>query len=142
MITMALFFFNNSKKLILIDDKTNIPLMVINLLDHKTFSVEFIHSVNKSKVIDFYTYDSNNNIIVYKTVYYNFGAGVETELIDEEKLTFGDNGEMIVSNINKTINPLIYTVGTIYDHILKIQNITINLNNTFGRNRHIRFIIL
>ena len=142
MITMALFFFNNSKKLILIDDKTNIPLMVINLLDHKTFSVEFIHSVNKSKVIDFYTYDSNNNIIVYKTVYYNFGAGVETELIDEEKLTFGDNGEMIVSNINKTINPLIYTVGTVYDHILKIRNTTINLNNTFGKNRHIRFIIL
>lgn len=139
---MALFFFRSNKKLILIDDKTNIPLMVINLLDHKTFSVEFIHSVNKSKVIDFYTYDSNNNIIVYKTVYYNFGAGVETELIDEEKLTFGENGEMIVSNINKTINPLIYTVGTVYDHILKIGNMSINLNNTFGKNRHIRFIIL
>ncbi len=139
---MALFFFRSNKKLILIDDKTNIPLMMINLSNHKTFSVEFIHSVNKSKVIDFYTYDDNNEIIVYKTIYYNFGAGVETELIDKEKLTFGENGEMIISNINKTIHPLIYVVGTVYDHILKIGNISINLNNTFGRNRHIRFKIL
>ena len=67
------------------------------------FSVEFIHSVNKSPVIEYYKIDKEKNIYIYKTIYYNYGAGVPTELSGDETLSFGDDGSMIIDNINKKI---------------------------------------
>lgn len=137
---MALLFVNNKKNLYLIDTSNNKTLGIYQFDNDYKFSVEFIHSVNKSPVIDYYEY-KNNNIYVTKTIYYNFGAGVETELENNEKLSYGDNGEMIISNIDKIINPLIYVVGSVYDHILYINNDKIILNNLYGKNKHIKFEI-
>lgn len=137
---MALLFVNNKKNLYLIDTSNNKTLGVYRFDNEYKFSVEFIHSVNKSPVIDYYEY-KNNNIYVTKTIYYNFGAGVETELENNEKLSYGENGEMIISDIDKIINPLIYVVGSVYDHILYINNDKIILNNLYGKNKHIKFEI-
>ena len=138
-----LYFINKKQKLVLYDDLTNQTLISFDYSndDIKEFSVEFIHSVNKSPVIEFYQFNSKNEIFVTKCIYYNFGAGVETELENEEVLTYGDDGSMIVDSINRKINNLIYTVGTIYDHILKINDKQINLSKEFGKNRKIRFEI-
>ena len=43
------------------------------------FSVQFIHSVNKSPLTDCYQI-KDKAIYVEKTVYYGFGAGVQTEI--------------------------------------------------------------
>ena len=43
------------------------------------FSVEFIHSVNKTPVKDTYRID-NGKIKAYSTTYSSFGAGVQTQL--------------------------------------------------------------
>ena len=137
---MALLFVNNKKKLYLIDTSNNKTLGIYQFDNDYKFSIEFIHSVNKSPVIDYYEY-KNNNIYVTKTVYYNFGAGVETELENNEKLSYGENGEMIISDIDKIINPLIYVVGSVYDHILYINNDKIILNELYGKNKHIKFEI-
>ena len=137
---MALFV-NKNKKLYLIDNKNNKVLATYNLSNNNTFSIEFVHSVNKSPVIDFYTYDKDNNIILYKTEFFNFGAGIPTELENNEYISYGDNGEIIINNINKIIKPLIYVVGTVYDHKLFVDNKIINLNDQFGKNKHIKFIV-
>ena len=89
---MAIFFKNN-KALYLYDDKTNKLLYKIDFENaENTFSVEFIHSVNKSPVIDFYKFDNDNNIIAFKTIYYTYGAGVQTQLEGNETITDGENG--------------------------------------------------
>ena len=137
---MALIF-TKKNKLILIDDKTNKLINSYTFLKDNTFSVEFIHSVNKSKIIEFYKFDNKKNIILDKTIYYNFGAGVETEINDNWNLTYGDDGSMIISNMNIKIDELIYIVGTVSDHILNINNDKIILNKLFGKNRRIKFII-
>lgn len=99
------------------------------------FSIKFIHSVNKSPVIDYYRFDENNEIYVYKTVYYNFGAGVETELENDEVLSYGDDGSMIVDNINKKIESLTYYLSDFYDHKLSINgNEEISLWDVCGKN--------
>ena len=137
---MALLFVNSKKKLYLIETSNNQTLGVYKFDNEYKFSVEFTHSVNKSPVIDYYEY-KNNNIYVTKTIYYNFGAGVETELENNEKLSYGDNGEMIISDIDKIIDPLIYVVGSVYDHILYINDDEIILNELYGKNKHIKFEI-
>ena len=90
---------------------------------------------------DYYEIDEGGNIYVTKTTYYGFGAGVQTQLNEGESFSYGDKGEMIVSNINKKIDHLTYFVGTISDHILRIEDKEISLTNLCGKNTHIEFIV-
>lgn len=140
---MAILFYkkNDKQRLYLYNDKTNQLLDIYEFDNEKTFSIEFIHSVNKSPVIDYYIVDDKNNIIVTKTTYFNFGAGVQTELNDNEYLEYGNNGDMTVNNINKIISPLVYIVGTVSHHTLNINNKDIILDDKYGKNTHIRFEI-
>lgn len=146
-IIAAFLIFNKIKyKTLFIIDANSNKEKVIKTYKIKRdgyFSVKFIHSVNKSPVIDYYNFDEDNNIYVYKTVYYGFGAGVQTELNEGESFTYGENGEMIVSSIDKKIDELTYYVGTISDHELEIDDNKkiISLRDLCGKNRHIRFLI-
>ena len=100
------------------------------------FSIEFIHSVNRSPVIEYYKFDTNDNIYVYKTIYYNFGAGVPTELTGNETLSYGDDGSIIIDHINKKIDNLTYYLSSIYDHVLKINDgEAISLWEVCGKNQ-------
>ena len=127
------------QRLYLINDNNNFLLDIYEFDDKKEFSIQFIHSVNNSPVIDYYTIDDNNNIIITQTTYYDFGAGVQTELNNNEKIKYGNNGEMTVTNINKIISPLVYIVGTVSHHTMNINNNNIVLDEKYGRNTHIRF---
>ena len=83
------------------------------------FAVTFIHSVNKSPVSDFYEV-REDGIYVVKTVYYGFGAGVQTELGEGQVLTYGEDGSMIITGFDLRMNDLIYAVGTVSDHVLAL----------------------
>lgn len=88
------------------------------------FAVGFIHSVNKNPLIDVYKIE-NHVIYVEQTIYYSFGAGVQTALNDGESLSYGADGGMIVSSIHKSFDqiPLRYLVGTISDHTLLLGDV-------------------
>ncbi len=90
---------------------------------------------------DYYKIDEAGDIYVTKTAYYAFGAGVQTELNEGESFSYGDNGEMIVSDINKKIDHLTYFVGTISDHTLRIDDKEISLRDLCGKNAHIEFTV-
>ncbi|WP_352399541.1 DUF1850 domain-containing protein [Anaerotignum sp.] len=102
------------------------------------FSVRFIHSVNKSTVEDRYRID-DGEIVVYETVYYNFGAGVQTELGEGQTLTYGDDGSMIISGFHKPISDLSYNVSPVYDHILRINGEEVSLRQLCGKDRFVSF---
>ena len=102
------------------------------------FSVGFKHSINLSPVIDIYEIEGRD-IYVEETIYYHFGAGVQTQLNDGETLSYGEDGSMIVGNIHQLRNNVGYIVGTVYDHILTIKEEEINLRQLCGRNTAIRF---
>lgn len=106
--------------------------------DHR-FSVGFVHSVNKSPVIDIYEV-KNGSIYVEQTIYYGFGAGVQTELGPGQTLTYGEDGSMIISGFDKEIRPLSYFVGTVSDHILTIGEQEISLRDLCGRNSLVTFL--
>ena len=128
-ITMALLLLSScekrklaNKNLVLYNYKEGSVISKIPIQNNDFFSIGFIHSVNKSPVIDYFKFDDENNIYVYKTIYYNFGAGVETELENNETLRYGDDGSMIIENIDKKIDDLIYYLSDIYDHTLTIND--------------------
>jgi len=105
------------------------------------FSVEFIHSVNKSAVRDFYELRGNGEIYVVETHYYGFGAGVQTELNPGETLEYGEDGSMMIKNIDKQIPNLIYVVGTVSDHVLRVNGGEISLRQLCGRNSKVLFTV-
>ena len=118
------------------DEKGNIQKEVsypIKYGDH--FSVEFTHSVNMSPVIEYYKFDKAYNIYVYETRYYNYGAGVLTNIEGNETIEYGDDGSMIIKGIDKKIDNLSYYLSDIYDHTLQINdNDPISLWGIFGKN--------
>ena len=105
------------------------------------FSVEFVHSVNRSPVRDFYEIRPDGDIYVIQTNYYGFGAGVQTELNPGEKLEYGDDGSMQIKNINIRIPALIYVVGTVSDHTLHIGGTSVSLRELCGKNSKVAFVV-
>lgn len=103
------------------------------------FCVTFIHSVNKSPVTDVYQV-RNGKIYVVRTIYYAFGAGVQTEIEEGQTLSYGPDGSMIVSGFDKELQHLSYIVGTVSDHTLQIGGDTISLRELCGKNTTVRFL--
>ena len=104
------------------------------------FSVEFIHSVNKSPVKDVFRVE-NGQIVAARTIYSAFGAGVQTEIEDGQKLEFDEDGNLVVSGFDIVFPRVDYLVGTVSDHILEIQGESISLRDLCGRNAHVYFAI-
>ncbi|MCI1931977.1 MAG: DUF1850 domain-containing protein [Clostridia bacterium] len=102
------------------------------------FSIGFVHSVNKSPVIDYYKIH-DKKIYVIQTKYYDFGAGVQTEVEKGQTLSYGDDGSMIVSGFNKEMDNLVYCIGMVSDHTLQIGDKKIGLRALCGRGTLVRF---
>ena len=107
-------------------------------LPENEFAVSFVHSVNKTQVLEKYKVEENE-IYLEGCVYYSFGAGVAEELPEGWKLSYGGSGEMIISNIHKRIDRLSYFVGTVSDHILHIEGKERSLIELCGRNTKLIF---
>ena len=126
--------------LVLTDRDTGRVCARYPLEDGESFSVTFRHSVNKSDVTEIYE-RRGNEIWLTGCVYYGFGAGVAEELDPSWTLEMGANGEMILGNIEQRMDGLSYIVGTVYDHILRIGDRSIVLNELCGKNCKVRFSI-
>ena len=126
--------------LVLTDRDTGRVCARYPLEDGESFSVTFRHSVNKSDVTEIYQRRGKE---IWQTgcVYYGFGAGVAEELDPSWTLETGENGEMILGNIEQRMDHLSYIVGTVYDHILRIGDERIVLNELCGKNCKVHFSI-
>ena len=133
-------FLLREPKLVLSNDESGKVYARLPLKDGDSFSVTFRHSVNKSDVTEIYQ-RRGREIWLTGCVYYGFGAGVAEVLEPGWTLENGDNGEMIIGNIEMKMNDLTYIVGTVYDHILEINGERIVLNELCGKNAKVHFSI-
>lgn len=102
------------------------------------FSVTFIHSVNQYPLTDVYQI-RDHKIYVVRTIYNNFGAGVQTEIEEGQKLEINENGEMVVSGFDMEMPWLSYIVGTVSDHVLTLRGEEISLRELCGKNSKVKF---
>ena len=126
--------------LVLSDDETGRVFTRLPLEDGDSFSVTFRHSVNKSDVCEIYQ-RRGKELWLTGCVYYGFGAGVAEVLEPGWTLDTGENGEMIIGNIEMKMSDLTYIVGTVYDHILEINGEKIILNELCGKNAKVHFSV-
>ena len=133
-------FLLREPKLVLSNDESGKVYARLPLKDGDSFSVTFRHSVNKSDVTEIYQ-RRGREIWLTGCVYYGFGAGVAEVLEPGWTLDYGENGEMIIGNIEMKMNDLTYIVGTVYDHILEVNGERIVLNDLCGKNAKVHFSI-
>lgn len=108
--------------------------------DGTRFEIEFLHSVNKSPVIDVFEAD-NGQFRVAEARYYTFGAGMPTEADQPTwEFSYAEDGAIVVTGITYTYDSLNYIVGTVYDHYLTIGGECVNLRELCGRNTKIEII--
>lgn len=138
---VILIFVGWNSQLVLSDRHTGEVYAKYPISDGDRFSVEFIHSVNKTPVCDIYEVRDGNDIYVVETDYYDFNAGVQTELNVGETLTYGDDGAMIISGIDDMLPNLTYVVGTVSDHVLRIGDEEISLRDLCGKNSSVTFSV-
>lgn len=110
---------NENIILVLKNEQNDNVLAEYKLNENGDFAVMFRHSVNQSIVEDRYKV-VDCDIVVYETLYYNFGAGVQTVMEDGQTLTETDDGGMIVGGIDSVMDRLIYRPSPVYDHTLKV----------------------
>ncbi|NLE26072.1 MAG: DUF1850 domain-containing protein, partial [Clostridiaceae bacterium] len=124
--SVFIYFILSSPCLILKDGDTGKTLAVYGIKEGNEFSITFVHSVNKSPVTD--VYEIRGGVIyVVRTIYYSFGAGVQTEIEEGQTLEYGEDGSMIISGFDRPMDNLSYIVGTVSDHILEINGNSVKL---------------
>ena len=136
--TVFVYFACTTTCLILRNGDSGDIIKAFPVRDGDEFSITFVHSVNNSPVTDVYKIQ-NNSIYVVRTIYYSFGAGVQTELEEGQTLEYGEDGSMIISGFNQRRDNLSYIVGTVSDHILVVNDESISLRELCGRNTTVRF---
>lgn len=139
-IATSVFYYHAllSPCLILKDGATGRELAAFPVREGEEFSVTFIHSVNQTPVTDVYQIRAGE-IYVVRTIYYSFGAGVQTQIEPGQTLEYGPDGSMIVSGFNRRMARLSYIVGTVSDHLLRIGGESVSLRKLCGRNTTVRF---
>lgn len=142
-ITAAAFVISllSAEYLVLYDSDTGKTYITEKAEDGMMFSVEFVHSVNQTPVKDTYIIE-NGEIRAFSTTYRSFGAGVQTALEGDQKMTYDSDGNMIITGFDITYDPLRYIVGTVSDHILTFGGEEISLRDMCGRNARVVFEIV
>ena len=87
--------------LVVSDGKSGEELASYPLEPGEQFAVGFIHSVNLRPLIDVYEVSEDGRMYAEETIYYQFGAGVQTEVGEGETMTLGEDGAIIVGNIHQ-----------------------------------------
>ncbi|MEI0612476.1 DUF1850 domain-containing protein [Brachyspira pilosicoli] len=105
-------------------------------LERKEFIISYTHSVNKGRVRDYYIIDENSNIILDKTTFVSYGAGIAEPENDENIIIKDDNIE--INNINRIIKDFYLFVGIIAEHSITIDDNEIMLKSLFKPQTNIK----
>jgi hypothetical protein len=99
------------------------------------FSIEFIHSVNQSPVMEVFQVE-NKRIHIRSVQFSSFGAGMRSDLDDGLQMA-RDGDNMIIYGFDVSFEKLDYIVGTVSDHVLFINGEEVSLRDLCGKNAHI-----
>lgn len=127
-IIIALLFVPLFPRLILNSVKNNKDNFIFNI-NKKEFLISYTHSVNKGRIRDYYIINNNNDIVLDKTRFVSYGAGMSDPEGDEKIIITDDYIE--INNINKKIKDLYLFVGIVADHRIEFDGKEIKLNTLF-----------
>ena len=118
---------DQSYEVVMMDQETEAIYLSEELEEDGIFSVSYSHSVNKSDVEEYYRLE-DGQLTLIKAKYHGFGAGVATEVVDNQVLYYED-GFMVIDQMQVLIPDLVYRVGTVSNHILHVGEKTWQLKD-------------
>ncbi len=128
------------RQFVIIDYKMDEVLYSSDVMPGDKFSVTYTHSVNKSPVEDQFALDNDFRIILKKSIFKSFGAGVPSNLDDGDKFEyFKDRIE--VSYSNSSIEKFILFVGVIADHHFLMNGQDFKLSRLCSPQRSVQFLV-
>lgn len=103
------------------------------------FSVTFIHSVSNSPYTDYYEI-SREGIFLIGARYYEFGAGVPSNLELGESIEYLEDGSLRISGMRTPVTDLIYILGKDSDHILGLRGQKYSLKELCGEKKTVELV--
>ena len=134
-----LLIFGKTQYLVLINERTGVVLYEVKAPDGTEFSIEFIHSVNKSPVKEYYIV-ADGRIYLTAVRYESFGAGIPSELEDGQTMRLED-GTMLITGYDRHIPRLCYFISRTEGHALDIGAVKIMLDTLDAPGEPILFTI-
>lgn len=106
-----------SQKVLAITNRKNTSEKYFSKSGYKNgFIISYTHSVNKGRVHDFYTCMPDGKLLLDKTIFVSYGAGIpEPEETPGAVFTVTDDGYSI-TNLQRYVSKLTMAVGLIANH--------------------------
>ena len=130
----------NGLTLTLLDGETGESYLSVPVELGDTFDVSFLHSVNKSLIIERYIVEADG-IYLEECYFASYGAGVASSIDGDQMLVSLEDGRMKLSNIHRLLPNLQYRVGKVTDHLLEIGGQQYSLTELCGQNASVRFVL-
>ncbi len=88
---------------------------LVLILSGNPFSISYTHSVNKSRVEDFYTV-AGGKLVMQKTHFTSYGAGIPEPDLEAGELFSVQDDYIEISNMNRQLPALVLQTGVTADH--------------------------
>lgn len=121
-----------------VDYKSDKILYLSAIQPGDKFSITYMHSVNKSPVEDQFYIGDDYSVMLQKTVFKSFGAGVPSNPGDGGDFTFF-NDRMEVEYTDNKLGKLLMFVGVIADHHFLMNGKDLKLNELSSPQRSLLF---
>ncbi len=125
--SVAFGTINDSRDLVVAMFPEGTTLARLELGEEKGFSLSFIHSVSKTRVVDVYAV--RNNLIVQTAEHFRaHGAGLPSHPNEPGGLSWEKKGDEFILHMERSIPKLVVRTDRNYQNRLIISKDTINLN--------------
>ena len=98
--------------------------------DH--FSLEYVHSVQRSRVKDTFEIDEQHRIVLISTTFSDHGAGLPYKSHQGGTFSILNNGKFYISGMNVILPEILLRTGVEYDNAFQSENRRINLSRRYG----------
>jgi len=112
--------------LYLVDAETEQLIWSTEVSKGDQFVLEYIHSVHKTPVSDSYLIGENNQIVLFRTAFSTFGAGMPYEA--DYSFSIEDD-RYVISDLNLTFAEILLRVVPIAEHRIIINDDIIFMND-------------
>lgn len=132
-VSVFLYWQAAPRRLVIYDAETGRVYKTFPVKDGSRFSLEFVHSVNKTPVRDELEI-RGRTLYPVATTYSSLGAGVQTELGPGEQLAYNEAGDMVITGFSQKLDQLNLIVGTVSDHVFTMDGTSLSLRELCGKN--------
>jgi hypothetical protein len=101
---------------VVLSDSNGSPRLVVPLWQNKEFTIEYLHSVNKTPVQEHFTPAPDHNIILKGTEFRSLGVG--TPFLSEEGQLVNDQGVYSLTGMNRSFEKISYVPLAFTRHTL------------------------